>query len=312
MNTFTGFFRFLARHARLVLIAGLVIGIALPQFALVVREFLPPLVALTLAMAALRIGPRAARGNLGDLRLSLRLVAVYQVLLPLALAAGFHAFGFNGALATALVLMAAAPSISGAPNIAAMTGNDPAPALRLLIAGVALAPLTVVPVFLLWPGFGSPASVASASLKLLLLIAGAAAVAFFVRQTFFAEPSRETIEVIDGASALAMSVLVIGLMSAVGPALIAAPLSVLRMLLIVFAVNLGLQLAAFAVLGRTRHAQSRVAWSVVAGNRNIALFLAALPASMVDPLFLFIGCYQVPMYLTPVLLDRLYRPRAAR
>jgi len=30
-----------------------------------------------------------------------------------------------------------------------------------------------------------------------------------------------------------------------------------------------------------------------------------------DPLLLFIGCYQVPMYLTPLFLGRLYRPPSA-
>ena len=46
--------------------------------------------------------------------------------------------------------------------------------------------------------------------------------------------------------------------------------------------------------------------SIVAGNRNIALFLVALPAEITNPLLIFIGCYQVPMYLTPILMRRLY------
>ena len=44
------------------------------------------------------------------------------------------------------------------------------------------------------------------------------------------------------------------------------------------------------------------------GNRWIvvALFLVALPQATTDPLLIFIGCYQIPMYLTPVLLGRFY------
>jgi len=310
MNGLFTLLRFFARQGRLVLVAGLAIGIAFPRLALAVRDHLPALVALTLALAALRIGPRAARGSLSDLRMSLRLVAVYQVLLPLGLAGAFHAFGWYGAIATALMLTVSAPAISGSPHMAVMTGNDPAPALRLLIAGVALVPVTVLPVFLLWPDFGSAASVVAASIRLLLLIGGAAAVAFFVRQTFLPEPSREAIEVIDGVSALAMAALVVGLMSAVGPAIVETPMAVARMLVLVFTINFGLQIAAYAALGGTEHARSRVSWAVIAGNRNIALFLAALPPSLVEPLYLFIGCYQVPMFLTPLLLAPLYRPRA--
>lgn len=298
-----------ARHGRLVLIAGLVAGILLPGIAGMVRGVLPELVACMLGVAALRIGPTAARGSLADIHVSLRLVAAYQLLLPLVLAVVFLAFGLGGTLATAMVLMAAAPSISGSPNLTIMTGHDPAPALRLMIAGVALLPLTVAPVFLLWPIFGSFGAIALASGKLLLLIGCSSAVAFVIRHRFFPQPGVETLGVIDGVSALLMAVLVIGLMSALGPAIIQTPGLVGLTLLAAFAINFSLQIAAFLLTGGRGHERSRVAWSIIAGNRNIALFLVALPAAITDPLLLFIGCYQIPMYLTPILMRPLYAGR---
>jgi hypothetical protein len=54
-----------------------------------------------------------------------------------------------------------------------------------------------------------------------------------------------------------------------------------------------------------------VALSVAAGNRSIALFLVALPPEMMAPLLLFIGCYQLPMFLTPFVMKRLYGGRRA-
>lgn len=299
-----------ARHGRLVLIAGLVAGILLPGLAGMVRGVLPELVACMLGVAALRIGPSAARGSLADIHISLRLVAVYQLLLPLVLAGVFLALGLDGTLATAMVLMAAAPSISGSPNLTIMTGHDPAPALRLMIAGVALLPLTVAPVFLLWPIFGSLGAIALASGKLLLLIGCSSAVAFLVRQRFFPQPSIETLGVIDGVSALLMAVLVVGLMSALGPAIVQTPGLVGLTLAAAFAINFSLQIAAYMLTGGRGHERSRVAWSIIAGNRNIALFLVALPTAITDPLLLFIGCYQIPMYLTPILLRPLYSSRA--
>jgi arsenite transporter len=299
-----------ARHGRLVLIAGLVAGILLPGLAGMVRGVLPELVACMLGVAALRIGPSAARGSLADIHVSLRLVAIYQLLLPLVLAGAFLALGLDGTLATAMVLMAAAPSISGSPNLTIMTGHDPAPALRLMIAGVALLPLTVAPVFLLWPIFGSLGAIALASGKLLLLIGCSSAVAFVIRQRFVPQPSTETLAVIDGVSALLMAVLVIGLMSALGPAIAQTPGLVGLTLAAAFAVNFSLQIAAYMLTGGRGHERSRVAWSIIAGNRNIALFLVALPAAITDPLLLFIGCYQIPMYLTPILLRPLYSGRA--
>jgi hypothetical protein len=47
--------------------------------------------------------------------------------------------------------------------------------------------------------------------------------------------------------------------------------------------------------------------ALIAGNRNIALFLAALPPEAVGFLTLFVAVYQIPMYVTPLFAGRLYR-----
>ena len=52
------------------------------------------------------------------------------------------------------------------------------------------------------------------------------------------------------------------------------------------------------------------ALAIVAGNRNLALFLGAVPPETLEALLLFVGCYQVPMYLTPLVMARLYRRSA--
>ena len=105
-------------------------------------------------------------------------------------------------------------------------------------------------------------------------------------------------------AAILLGVVVIGLMSALGPALADAPLSVAAWLVAVVAVNFGLQIGAAAVFGPR---SDMPGYAIAAGNRNIALFLVALPPETTDPLLIFIGCYQVPMYLTPIALARLYR-----
>ncbi|MFC3119033.1 hypothetical protein ACFOHS_15800 [Jhaorihella thermophila] len=74
-----------------------------------------------------------------------------------------------------------------------------------------------------------------------------------------------------------------------------------------FALNFGFQIAAYSLLADRFPRAEAVAVSIIAGNRNIALFLVALPPQVTDPLLVFIGCYQIPMYLTPILLGRLYR-----
>jgi arsenite transporter len=54
-------FAWLARHGRLVLVAGLVLGIAWPALARAMQPLIVPMIAFLLFLAAVRIGPAAAR-----------------------------------------------------------------------------------------------------------------------------------------------------------------------------------------------------------------------------------------------------------
>jgi ACR3 family arsenite transporter len=305
--TALGFLAAPARHARLLLVAGLLAGIALPGAALALKPWLPEMIAALLSIAALKIGPRHALGAVSDLGLSLAVVLVFQLALPIAAVLLFLGLGWSTTLLTGLVLMAAASPISGSPNLTMLTGNDPAPALRLLVLGTALLPLTVIPVFWLSPEFGDVGTIAAAAGRLLVIITLSAGAAFAIRHFWLRNPAPETLRAIDGASALAMAIVVVGLMSAVGPAIINDPGRLVVHLAAAFAANFGLQFLTTVVIGRTRYRAFVVPLAIVAGNRNIALFLTALPASVTDPLLLFIGCYQIPMYLTPMLLGRFYR-----
>ncbi|MEM6825317.1 MAG: hypothetical protein AAF566_09400 [Pseudomonadota bacterium] len=294
-----------ARHGRVFLLAGLAAGFFLPGLAAALRPWLPEMIACLLALTAYRIGPRAAIGGFADLRRSLALVAIYQLVLPLAALAVLMAFGVAGhPLALAAILMLAAPSVTGAPNFAILLGHDPAPALRLLVLGTAAMPVTVLPVLAFGPGLGSGAETASAALRLLGVIAAAASLGFFIRYKTLREIPVAGQQALDGAASLLLGVVVVGLMSALGPAFSVNPASVLAWLAAAFVLNFGLQFAAAAVFGPRSETPG---WAIAAGNRNIALFLVALPADITDPLLVFIGCYQVPMYLTPILLERLYR-----
>lgn len=299
-----------ARYGRSILVLGLALGAALPDLALAMKPWIGELVAGLLFIAALRVGPRQAFGALSDMRAALGFTLACQIAVPVAAILAFALAGWSGALATGLVLMMAAPPISGSPNLTLLTGNDPAPALRQMVIGTAMLPATVIPVFWLAPALGDAGEVIGAAARLLLIIGGAAGAAFLLRGCLLRRPSPQTLGVIDGLSAIAMAIVVIGLMSAVGPAIRSQPNALLIGIAAAFAGNFGLQLAMAFVLRRIAPETSVAPLSIVAGNRNIALFLTALPTAVTDPLLLFIGCYQIPMYLTPILLGRLYRPTA--
>lgn len=301
----------LARHARLILIAGLLVGLFVPGAAQAAKPWIAEMIGALLFMAALRVGPRQLLGAVRDIGQSVSTSLLLQLALPLLLILIFHLVDWRGALPTALILMAAAPPISGSPHLAIMTGNDPAPALRVMTLGTALMPLTVVPVFWFMPALGDSSLILTAAGRLLSVIAVAVAAAFIVRGIFLKSPGPRAIRSMDGISALLMGLIVIGLMSAMGAMLWVDPLQVLFHLAVAFAANFLLQIAAALFLEKTGRQTLAGPLGIVAGNRNISLFLTALPATITDPLLLYIGCYQVPIYLTPMLLGRFYRKRAA-
>ncbi len=303
---------FAARHGRAGLVLGLLAGLLLPGLAAALQPWLPQMVAGLLFLNAYRIGLRKAAGGLADGIGTLKAIALLQVALPL-LALGIAAlFGVaQTPAAVALILMLSAPSVTGSPNITALMGHAPEPAFRLLITGTALMPMTVLPVFLLAPSLGDLGEVLRAAGRLIGAIGLTVSAAFLLRRLTLPQMREDQARAIDGLTVIALAVIVIGLMAALGPALRTNPMLVLQWLGFALAANLGLQALVFAVLHR-RAGSGAVPVSVVAGNRNFALFLIALPAATTDPLLIFLGCYQIPMYLTAILMKPLYNRAALR
>lgn len=301
----TGVLLACARWARMLLVVGLVVGLAggllWPEGVARLAGYIWAYVVALLFLAVLRLGPAGVRAGLRGMGGALVAVFALQLALPLIAVLGFRWTGFEGPLALGLVLTLAAAPITGTPNMTLLAGGDEAAALRALVLGTALLPLTVVPVFLAVPAFGDPATVAEVVLRLLGLISVAGGVALALRGAGIVQPRH--LPAFDGVAALLLVVIVVALMGAAGPTLLTA--RGWALLALAFALSLGMNLGA-AWVARRRGADP-VAAGIAAGNRNIALFLGAIPAAVVPGLLPWIGVYQIPMYLAPVILPPLYR-----
>jgi hypothetical protein len=294
-----------ARHARLCLVAGLLAGLTLEGLAQALRPWLPELVASLLFLSAVRIGPARALGSFGEARRTLAVIAAYQIALPLLALAAVLALGLTGyTMALVLTLLLSAPPVTGSPNFTALMGHDPAPPMRVLILGTAFFPLTVLPVLWALPQLGDATAVLAAAARLIAVIGAAVALGFAANRLIRPESNPDRLRATDGASAIVLGVVVVGLMSALGPALRSEPQTVALWLAFAVTVNFTLQVIAWRITGVAGYA-------IQSGNRNIALFLVALPPEVTDPILIFIGCYQIPMYLTPMIMARLYRPPMA-
>lgn len=307
MNVLLLSLNWVARYGRLVLIVGLLVGISFPQLALITKSYLTEILIGLLFFAALRIGPREALGNLSGIKRILPIIVFYQVVLPCVAIFIFSQLGWSGMIPAAIVLMLAAPPISGSPNLTIMVGGDPAPSLRLLVLSTAALPFTVLPVFAFSKLFGSADAVFFAALKLFAIIVLSSSAAFIVRATVLKTPTKEALAAMDGVSAVLMAVLVVGLMSAFGPALFQNPLWLIQVLAITVVLNIALQTGALFGVGQLVEGTEKTAFAIGAGNRNMALFLAALPLEVTTPLLMYVACYQIPMYLTPYLMGPVYQ-----
>ena len=157
---------FVAHHGRLVLIGGLVAGVLLPDLAIELRAWIPELVGLLLFLTAFRIGPVDAIQSLQALSRTVVVVMVLQVLMPVTLLLALRGLGLPiSPLLLAIALVLAAPSVTGSANFTILLGHDPAPALRLMIMGTALLPLTSIPTLALLPQVTDMATVLGAAVR---------------------------------------------------------------------------------------------------------------------------------------------------
>lgn len=295
-----------AQQGRFVLLAGLIAGIALPGVAAWLSPFVPELVALLLFLNAFRSGNRIWTSIAGGAVRSLVLIAVLQLALPLLVMwVVIQIYGSLPIFWLAAVLMLSSPSLTGTPNFVAMLGRDPTDAMRLLVVGTLLFPAIAFVVLTLLPGIES-GQAASATIRLALIILSVVVLGTLVR--IFVDrrgAPNELNTLCDGASAILLCIVVVGLMAEVGPLFRQAPATLGIWLLGVTALNLTLQIL-FLIAFRALNIRETTAASVISGNRNTVLYLLALPPDITASIMLFIGCYQVPMYLTPMIMRRLH------
>jgi len=143
------------------------------------------------------------------------------------------------------------------------------------------------------------------ALMLAVVVVGAYVLARVLRRYVLPANNEQQRACVDGVAALLLAVIVLGLMAAIHTAW-DEPLTLLLTLLVATIVNVGLQLIGLAI-NRLLSADIPIVMGVMTGNRAVAIFLAALPLSVYQPYLLFIACYQIPMYLTPLLGGYFYK-----
>ena len=178
--------------------------------------------------------------------------------------------------------------------------------VQILVLGTAVFPVTSLIVLTVFPVAISVDQLVWVGLRTLGTIIGAAAVGFALRTWLLPHPTTDQVRAVEGAAILFFAVIVIGLMTALGPVLATDPGAALIWILAAFGLCFGLQMLSLVILSKGPLAPVAGPLALASGNRNIALFLVALPQDIMAPIMIFIACWQIPMYLTPIFLPRLY------
>lgn len=298
---------FLGGNAIPALFLGVFLGLLLPDLATLARPLLGPCVVLLLLATLLRVdwdGVRlyVRRPGLGVMATAWLLIASPILVWALVVPHGL----LPPALATALVLMAAAPPILGATSIAIILGLDGALIMVVTLLASLLAPLTIPPLALALLGLELEVSVLEFTLRLsavvFLAFAGALALRRLTSPEWLARRARH----IDGLVVVVMVVFAVAIMAGVTDTLIERPGTVVLWVAAAFLANPLLQALgalAFVRLGR----RAALTIGLASGNCNMGLLMAAMPADSDYDVFLFFALAQLPMYMLPAVLSPFYR-----
>lgn len=280
---------------------GLILGFSLPGPAKTLADWIPYLIAAILLIACLQI-KQASVSATNPRKLfataTIKWVIACQLLLPVLVWLILSLLAVTPHWIAPAVLVASAAPITGGPSLVIMLKGDARQALDFLLIGTMLLPVTCIPGLLLINSSGSAYLVALTALKLLLLIGVVLLLAAVIRRYWHGLSRYREDQSLDGVSAVIMALVVIGLMAGFHAEGL-QKVDVLTTLAWAIVINFVFQLSGY--LGGKQLGLNPIASAVSAGNRNIALFLAALPSEASAPLLLFIACYQIPMYLTPLL-----------
>lgn len=312
------FLAFLGCHAPICLALGFGVGIFIPEIDGLSDLLIPPMVVAMLVASMIRIDPARLRVYLRHpIKVALLTLGLLLVM-PLI---GYLVIPFlpiSASLALAMILLWSAPPLASSPGFSSFLKLDAELTLAVMVVASLVFPVTSA---LLMGGLEidlgrAQNGVDLALLGRLILLTGLALIcAVSLRFWIGAARIEANFQILDGISVLLMIGFAFLLLNQVSWAQLQDMDLMITTSLMAFALNWGGHLITLALLLiflllKQQYTPIRLrqigAISVLNGNRNLSLFVAALPASEMADLFLFLALIQVPIYLTPLLGKYLY------
>ena len=295
-----------ARHGAVLLAVGIFGGIVSPWLARAFRDFVTPNVLLMTTLVLLRVD---VAGTLAHLRRPGRLAAVvgFQMLAcPLLAYAAVAALPLDAGIKAGVVIFATGCAATSAAAFARMVGLDPELSLLGTLATLALVPLTAPPIALWLLGIDLSISAGAFMGRLLVVVGLPMLVSLGLRRAIGAGALSRWGASVDGALVWLVVFYGFAVMDGLAVRAAADPWWVVQAVGAAFVADYGLNAATAVALGPLGRRTALTA-GLMSGNRNMALFLAVLPATTDPRITLFFGLCQIPLFLSPFLLRPVYR-----
>ncbi len=289
-----------------VLLAGCVfVGVAVPPLAALLRDTLTITVAGLMTLVLLRIDLVQVLSYLKRPLLVGALLAWLLIACPLIVYALVRAAGLDGPLGAALVIMATGCAATSSPAFARLVGLDASISLVVAVLSTLLVPFTAPPLALGLLGIDLAISVWGLMGRLALIVGLPLLVALAIRRLVAPKRLAAWSGRVDGTVVLLLVMYGIGVMDGMQAKLLAEPLWVAGGIALAFLGNFGLN-ALTALATRPAGRSVALAMGLLSGNRNMALYLAVLPAATEPGILLFFALCQFPLFLSPFLLRPVY------
>ncbi len=299
----------LGRQGPRAIAAVVVIAIAAPPLDAILKPFVTEAIFALLCVAFLRVDIDALKAYLRRPTLVLGATIWTTLVIPalfgtIGLAVGLDARAPD--LFLALMLQAAASPMMAAPAFAAIMGLDATLILTTLVASTALTPVTA-PLFMhLFVGPALSLSPLTLGVKLSALLAGSLILALVIRRAAGMPAIVRYSDQIDGLNILLVFVFVAAVMENVAARFLEAPIVMIGLLGLAFAIAFALLGVTALLLARAGRARA-FALGMMTSQRNMGLMLAATGGALPDATWLYFGLAQFPIYLSPLMLGAIAR-----
>jgi len=300
----------LGRYAPQAMLAGVFAGLLLPGLAGMLRPWLTPAVWVLLYLAMMRI----AWGDLvARMRRPVLIVAIVVWMLvgsPLLMALILRGVDIRPGLEAAMILTAASSALFSNPALGVMFGLDGALLLLVLVATTLLMPFTMPLLALSLLGFDMGVDPFAMMGRMSLLVLSAALAAVVTRKLIGSARVNALATHMDGLAVVLLIIFAIGIMKGIAARLVSDPADIAMVTVLSFGLYVGMMVIAslvFMIIIPGTSRRDALSAGFTTGARNLALLLAALPASVDSDLPLFFAIGQFPIYIMPIILKPVYR-----